>query len=89
MKPANKPITVRYKKLGRERVLGLADLDCNTIIIDPRQPSRELMGTMVHECIHLLANDLGQPDWPEEDVLEWESRITEVLWDAGYRKVVS
>ena len=63
MKPAEKPIVVRYKKLGRERVLGLADLDENTIIIDPRQPSKELMGTLVHEfCIHLLANDLETPD---------------------------
>ena len=88
MKPANKPITVRYEKLGRERVLGLADLDSNTIIIDPRQPSQELMGTMVHECIHLLASEMGNPDWPENEVLEWESRITKVLWDAGYRKVV-
>ena len=44
MKPAEKPIVVRYKKLGRERVLGLADLDENTIIIDPRQPSRTFTG---------------------------------------------
>ena len=44
MKPAEKPIVVRYKKLGRERVLGLADLDENTIIIDPRQPSMTFTG---------------------------------------------
>ncbi len=88
MKPAPKPIIVRYKKLGRERVLGWADLDTNEIIIDPRQPSRELMGTLVHECIHLLCDDLGKPDWPEERVLEWEEKMADVLWAAGYRKVV-
>ena len=88
MKPANKPITVRYKKLGRERVLGLADLDSNTIIIDPRQPSQELMGTMVHECIHLLASEMGNPDWPEERVLEWEEKMRAVVWEAGFRKVL-
>ena len=43
MKPAPKPIIVRYKKLGRERVLGIADLDTHVITIDPRQPSRELI----------------------------------------------
>ncbi len=88
MKPAPKPIIVRYKKLGRERVLGWADLDTNEIVIDPRQPSRELMGTLVHECIHLLCDDLGKPDWPEERVLEWEEKMADVLWAAGYRKVV-
>ena len=47
MKPAEKPIVVRYKKLGREKVLGLADLDTQEIIIYPRQPPKELMGTLV------------------------------------------
>ena len=46
MEPTTKPIIVRYKKLGREKVLGLADLDTQEIIIDPRQPSKELMGTL-------------------------------------------
>ena len=69
MEPTTKPIIVRYKKLGREKVLGLADLDTQEIIIDPRQPSKELLGTLL-ECIHLLADDLERPDWPEERVLE-------------------
>ena len=30
-------IKVRYRKLGREGVLGLADLDTGEIIIDPRR----------------------------------------------------
>ena len=76
---------MRYKKLGRERVLGLADLDTHTITIDPRQPSRELMGTLVHECIHLLCDELQRP---EERVLEWEDKVANVLWNAGFRKVV-
>ena len=48
MEPTTKPIIVRYKKLGREKVLGLADLDTQEIIIDPRQPSNELLGTLLH-----------------------------------------
>ncbi len=44
MEPTTKPIIVRYKKLDRQRVLGLADLDENTIIIDPRQPSMTFTG---------------------------------------------
>ena len=62
MKPGS-TIKVRYQKLGREGVLGLADLDTGEITIDPRQPSRELLGTLLHECIHLLADDMGKPDW--------------------------
>ena len=88
MEPTTKPIIVRYKKLGREKVLGLADLDTQEIIIDPRQPSKELLGTLLHECIHLLADDLERPDWPEERVLEWEEKMRDVVWNAGYRKVV-
>ena len=88
MKPTTKPIIVRYKKLGREKVLGLADLDTQEIIIDPRQPSKELMGTLVHKCTHLLADDLERPDWPEERVLEREEKMRDVVWNAGYRKVV-
>ena len=70
MEPTTKPIIVRYKNLGREKVLGLGDLDTQEIIIDPRQPSKELLGTLLHERIHLLADDLERPDWPEERVLE-------------------
>ena len=88
MEPTTKPIIVRYKKLGREKVLGLADLDTQEIIIDPRQPSKELLGTLLHECIHLLADDLERPDWPEERVLEWEEKMRDVVLNAGYRKVV-
>ena len=40
------------------------------------------------ERIHLLADDLERPDWPEERVLEWEEKMRDVVWNAGYRKVV-
>lgn len=85
---AGSTIKVHYRKLGRQRVVGLADLDTGEIIIDPRQTSHELLGTLLHECIHLLADDLGKPDWPEERVLEWEEKMRAVVWEAGFRKVV-
>ena len=87
MKPGS-TIKVRYQKLGREGVLGLADLDTGEITIDPRQPSRELLGTLLHECIHLLADDMGKPDWPEDRVIEWEEKMRDVVWQAGFRKVL-
>ena len=62
MEPTTKPIIVRYKKLGREKVLGLADLDTQEIIIDPRQPSKELLGTLLHGVVstYLLTIWRGQ-----------------------------
>ena len=87
MKPGS-TIKVRYQKLGREGVLGLADLDTGEITIDPRQPSRELLGTLLHEYIHLLADDMGKPDWPEDRVIEWEEKMRDVVWQAGFRKVL-
>ena len=40
MEPDPKRIVVRYKKLGRERVLGLADFDTYEILIGPQGLSR-------------------------------------------------
>ena len=48
MKPGS-TIKVRYQKLGREGVLGLADLDTGEIIIDPRQLNHNSASLAIRE----------------------------------------
>jgi len=78
-------VKVVKRKLGREGVAGLAHCGEETIEIDPRlRPhggSKGMLGTHIHETIHILS-----PEMKEKEVVEWEDTITEVLWKAGYRR---
>lgn len=80
---------------GDEGDLGQAHPDTRTVVIDPRQCSRDYLDTLVHECIHLMAADLHchncgehQGDWPEEKVAEWERLVGDAIWQQGYRRVM-
>ena len=79
-------VKVVKRKLGRERVAGLAYCGEERIEIDPRlRPHggpKGMLGTHIHETLHLL-----NPQMPEQAVVEWEDTITDVLWEAGYRRV--
>ena len=79
-------VKVVKRKLGRERVAGLAHCGDETIEIDPRlKPHggpKGMMGTYIHETLHLL-----DPDKTEKEVAQWERTVTNVLWKAGYRRV--
>lgn len=75
------------KKLGRNKVgkypiVGLAHFDTNHIEIDPRQSSKEYLGTLIHEQLHLLF-----PDWSEKEIVKAEKKLCNLLWKQNYRKV--
>lgn len=72
---------VVVKKLGRQKLFGLALHDLNEIHIDPRQTEREFMGTLLHEATHLAAPDLN-----EDAVERIEAVLTYVMWTQGYRR---
>lgn len=77
-----KKIKVIDKKLGREHALGQAWRGHNTIEIDPRQDSKERLGTLIHEVIHIL-----YPELTEEEVLFAERTLAAVVWKQGYRRI--
>lgn len=79
MKP--KRIHVTFRKLGREGALGLS-YGNGKIEADPRQDSREMMDTLIHECLHELFRELS-----EETVAASASSIATVLWKCGYRRI--
>lgn len=73
---------VKERKLGRERALGIIDDDTGEIAIDPRQPPREWLATLIHEAIHAAF-----PDLEEKRVLAAEKKIAAILWRAGVRRI--
>lgn len=75
-----KPIRVRFKKLGREKAMGLAYKDQRLIYIDPTQRGFDLLDTLCHECYHCQ-----MPDLSEEAVSEFATELADILWKFGYR----
>jgi len=63
------------KKLGRQRAFGQAFTDDNLIEIDPRQNSKEYIGTLIHEWLHV-----EYPDWTEKVVSAKSNKLTNFLW---------
>ena len=82
------PITVIEKSLKRKSIWGECDLECRTIWIEKKHPSSQAhLSTLIHESIHLIVADAGNPDWPEEKVIEWERAVSRMLWEQGYRRI--
>lgn len=74
-------IRVVERKLGRQKALGQAYSD-GLVEIDPRQRSRGLLNTIVHECLHVLL-----PNASESRVHRMACSITRAAWEAGFRKI--
>lgn len=73
------------KKLGRQRALGLADIDeagKDIIVVDPRQSSKERLDTLIHEALHHI-----RPEWDEAYVAKTSRKITNVIWRDRWRRV--
>lgn len=69
------------RKLGREHALGEAFQGLNEIHIDPRQPPKEYLDTLVHESLHLAFPDLN-----EEAVSDGATMVARILWAQNFRK---
>ena len=78
-----KPVKVVFAKLGRQRCIGLAieEDGKQTIVVDPRQPEKEKLNTLIHEAIHLADFDI-----PEAKVIRLANKAAEVVWKQGYRR---
>lgn len=72
-----KKVKVQYRKLGKEQALGLYNSSSNLIEIDERLKGKKLLGTQIHEALHVAFGDLT-----EERILEAEKVITDILWIA-------
>lgn len=77
-----KRFKVSYKKLGKQNVWGLADLDNNTIEIDLRAKGKKHFEILNHEVLHLLFPKLSEGQIIEKSIL-----LTNTLWHEGYRRI--
>lgn len=78
----SKNIKVNYTSLGREKALGIADLDTREIFIDSRVRGKQKLYMLIHESNHIL-----HPDWTEEQVISYSRQMTAVLWAEHIRFV--
>jgi hypothetical protein len=70
------------RKLGREKAVGQFIHEQLLIEIDPRQHSRDRLGTVVHEVLHFLF-----PRLPEIKIIHAERAIADALWTDRYRRI--
>jgi len=71
-----------YRKLGRERVYGLASKEDGIIEIDERLKGKKHLEILLHEVLHLL-----YPLDCEEQIVKNSVAITNILWKEDYRRV--
>jgi len=85
MSRKRRKVKVVTAKLGRQRCIGLAieEDGKQTIIVDPRQPEKERLNTLIHEAIHLVDFDI-----PESKVIRLANKAAAVLWKQGYRRTI-
>ncbi len=81
-----KKLTIKHRKLGRERAHGQFWDETNKgkenlIEIDPRLNPKEHCATLIHELTHAAF-----PEMSERKVMIASKLISEYLWKEGYRK---
>ena len=74
-------IKVKYKKLGKEKVWGLADSQ-GIIYIDSRLNGKKHLEILIHETLHLL-----YPEDSEDEVVERSIILTNLIWKQRYRRL--
>lgn len=73
-----------YKKLGREKLWGEADLEDNSITLDIRLKGRKHLEILTHESLHILL-----PSFNEEEIVRISTALIKVLWKENYRRIDS
>lgn len=73
-------ITVKKRKLGKEKCWGQAFIGEDFCEVDERLRGKRKLRIFLHECSHLL--------WPEDSENKIDKKSTilaDALWDEGYR----
>jgi len=74
-------IKVKYKKLGKEKVWGLADSQ-GIIYLDSRLKGKKHLEILIHETLHLL-----YPEDSEDEIIEKSIVLTNIVWNQRYRRL--
>jgi hypothetical protein len=74
-------IKVKYKKLGKEKVWGLADSE-GIVYLDSRLKGKKHLEILIHELLHLLWKEAT-----EEEVVEKSIILCNIIWQQRYRRI--
>ena len=74
-------IKVKYKKLGKEKVWGLADSE-GIIYLDSRLKGKKHLEILIHETLHIL-----YPEAEEEEIVEKSISLCNLIWQQRYRRI--
>ena len=74
-------IKVIYKKLGKEKVWGLADSE-GVIYLDTRLKGKKHLEILIHEALHLL-----YPEAEEDEIVNKSISLCNLIWKQRYRRI--
>lgn len=77
-----KRIKIKYRKLGKEKAWGLADLGEYTIEVDSTLKFKKKLEIIIHESLHILF-----PELTEQEVVRNSIILTNTIWHEKYRIV--
>jgi len=77
-----KEITIKEKKLGRQKAWGISYEELQHIELDTRLVGKSHLETVLHELAHL-----DNPEWSESKVTRISKRNANILWKMWYRRV--
>ena len=74
-------IKVKYQKLGKQKVWGLADSE-GIIYIDSRLKGKKHLEILIHEALHILL-----PEAEEDEIVVKSIALTNLIWKKRYRRI--
>ena len=74
-------IKVKYQKLGKQKVWGLADSE-GIIYLDSRLKGKKHLEILIHESLHLL-----YPDAEEDEIVNKSISLCNLIWKQRYRRI--
>lgn len=75
-------IKVKYRKLGKEKAVGLAHCGDSCIEVDVRLKGKKQLEVIIHESLHILF-----PHAEEEEIEKKSTLLTNLLWNEKFRKI--
>jgi hypothetical protein len=76
-------LTIRERRLGRERAHGMYHPSTRTIELDPRMNNKKCLEVTIHESMHDAL-----PYLDEFEVTAKAKLIARTVWAVGYRRIL-
>lgn len=74
--------SIKERKLGKHKALGLAYTENGEIHIDERLKGEEYLYVLIHEILHIQ-----NPKWPEIKIIGHAKELANIIYSKNFRKV--